>query len=308
MKWDDYRIVLGVARAGSIRKAALGLALDHSTVSKRLAAIEGELEARLFDRTPEGYVPTDTGTALVRAAENIEEAALAAERAIAGADRALEGPVTVSMPDIIAYHLLVDELDRFCDEHPDIELTLKLSFGLVDLDRREADVVLRVTDDPPENLVGRRLLTSRHATYASPAYLDSHDFSKVDELGWIGWPGDDTRPNWVVESIFDAAPVRLRMNDLLTRHQAARAGLGLVRLPCFMGDPDPELVRLADDGVKETRELWVLTHPDLRNNARIRKCMSFFADTILAKRDLIEGKTKTLEYSANKVAETVGAE
>lgn len=291
MDWDDLKYFLAVARKGSIRGAAVALGVNHSTVSRRIDACERKLGVRLFERLPSGYLMTPAGEDMMESARRMEEEAAAIDRRVAGRDKRLSGPLRVTMPDAIAQKLLMPDMAAFSDNHPEIELELMISYAFADLNKREADVAIRVTNDPPGHLVGRRIVKYAKAIYASHDYLARHDpTGDPASLSWIGWDCTVPDPQWVRESAYPRAQVRNRAHHVMVQVEAAKAGMGLAMLPCFVGDTEPELRRLPAAEPVPDREIWLLTHEDLRNTARVRRFLDCMAEALLARRDLLEGK------------------
>ncbi|MEN8196747.1 MAG: LysR family transcriptional regulator, partial [Pseudomonadota bacterium] len=175
MDWDDLRFFLAVAHKGSIRAAAAALGVNHSTVSRRIDGFERKLGVRLFERLPTGYLVTPAGEDMMQSARRMEEEAAAIDRRVAGRDHRLSGPLRVTMPDSLAQKLLMPDIVAFSDRHPEIELELVISYVFADLNKREADVAIRMANDPPGHLVGRRVVRQAKAVYASRDYLARHD-------------------------------------------------------------------------------------------------------------------------------------
>lgn len=292
MDWDSLRIVLAVARAGSLSGAARALGVNHSTVFRRLGAIEAELEVRLFERLPGGFLPTAPGEALRVAAGRVEAEVLAAERRLRGQDLRLTGSLRVTAPDTVALKLLPEALAAFRRACPGIDVELSVDNGLADLTRREADVALRPTERPPEALVGRRIAAIAFAVYGAPGYLEATAARPLAEHDWIA-PDDSLRrlaiARWLRESLPEAQVV-LRSDSLMGLFEAARAGLGLATLPCFMADPEPGLRRVEGPLAGTETALWLLTHADLRRTARIRAFLDVVGPWLVARRDLLEGR------------------
>ncbi len=286
MNWDDYRFALALQRAGSVRGAAEALGVNHATVSRRLATLNAQTGSMVFERQDGTYVPTRQGRGLIEAAVRMEDAVFAAQRAAMAQEHAMQGPLTLSLPHILADYLLIDDIDRFSAAFPGIALSVYSSMSFADLDRREADIVVRVSNDPPEHLVGRRLFKYARCCYCTVDYLAVHD---VADVRWLGWPGDADHPGWARATVFPDAPVRLRIEDPIVRHRAAVAGLGLVFEPCFMGDPDRRLVRVPGALVSPDRDIWVLTHPDLKDTPRVTALLRVLVSALTAKRGLIGG-------------------
>ncbi len=285
--WDDYRIILALQRSGSVRGAALSLGVNHATVSRRLSALNRRLGSAAFERIEGQYRATAQGEPLIAAALRMEEAAFAAEREMAGRDRSMTGPLTLSLPDVVAKSLLMDDLGRFSDAHPGIDLTVQTSLSFADLDRREADLVVRITNQPPDHLVGRRLFKYARCCYAAPDYLARTDPA---HMRWLGWPDDPEAPAWVKETICPEVPVGMRIDDPMVRHRAAVAGHGLIFDTCFVADREPGLVRLPGALPIPDRDIWVLTHRDMKGAPKITALFRFLAAAISSRRDLIEGR------------------
>lgn len=286
-EWDDYRFALALERSGSIRGAAQILGVNHATVSRRLTALNARLGVPAFERVGGIYRPTSQGKPLVAAALHMEEAVYSAERETIGLERAMSGLLTLSLPDTVAQYLLIEELGHFSAAFPAVQLILHTSHSFASLDRREADVVVRITNDPPDHLVGRRLFKYARCHYCTAKYLADHD---PHCMRWLGWPDDPDQPDWIRDSVYPETPVGLRIEDPLVRHAAALAGQGLIFEACFLADRDPRLVRLPGSSPSPDRDIWVLTHPDLKDTRRVSTLMRFLYEAISAKRDIIEGR------------------
>lgn len=293
--WDDVRLFLELTRQGSARGAAQALGLSHSTVVRRVERLESSLGARLFDRDFTGYRPTPAGQTLLDSALKAEEAILTADRQLHGRDASLSGEITLTMPDLLAYYFLMPELVTFTERYPEIDLKMLISYDVFDLARREADIALRVYVDqrmPPDDLVGRKLETVWSCYYASKAYLDQHDLTaKEPTARWIGWSDDEPFPEWVRNSPFPHIPAYGYLNNAMLQARAVQCGFGLGALPCFVGDALPGVVRVPGCEPYSNYELWMLSHPDLRDTARHRVFREFIAELFKNRQDTIQGIT-----------------
>jgi len=273
LNWDDLRVVLAIARGGGLAGAARSLRVNHSSVYRRLDALEARLQVRLFERGRAAYRLTLEGELLTDAAQRMETEALAAQRRVLGRDLKLSGTIRVSTTEVLGLHLLPPLLREFPQRYPEIEIELSINNRLVDLTRRDADVAVRAAEQAPEHLVGRRISKSALAAYAHRSTLlrgtrgralADHPWLTLDES-----LAHAPQSRWLREHVPQARG-HFRFDSLEALRQGVRAGLGAGVLPCFVGDADRELERLTPPVTMGEFGIWVLTHPDLRRSARIR--------------------------------------
>ncbi len=293
LNWDDLRFVRAVAEAGSVRKGASQLKVSHQTVARRIASLEAKLGTTLFLRTTEGYLLTPAAEEIVRAAEEVEDViGNAARRAMAESLRPA-GVVRVGILDSIM-PFLAEPFAAFCETYPEIAIEVVEAGQLVDFSKRQADVALRSTDKPPNELVGRRLAAFRTAIYASPKYLKRAPRRRpLEDHVWIGWdaPRDRARPAQWMQQQVPKATIAARVSSFSSLIHLIREGVGVGILACAVGDQEPDLVRVRSNPIEEIDvSLWILTHPDLRRSARIRAFMDFVSERIVRHRPLLEGK------------------
>ncbi len=273
LDWSDYRIVLEIARAGSLTLAGRQSGRSHATLFRRLNAIEERLGTRLFDRHRSGYALTKAGEAVVAAARAFEELAVSTERELADLDRRAEGLVTLTTTDALFSGLIADALTRFRQETPAIALEIRLSNDLHDLARREADIAVRPTTAPEPHLFGRSLGTIRQAVYA-PAHI-------ADDAG-LPWIGPAASMNYVQYERWlrrqGAGEAAMEVEGTLGIHAAVRAGAGRAVLPCYLGEADEGLRRCGPAVEELGIPLWILIHPDLKDVARVRRVLEFLGE------------------------------
>jgi DNA-binding transcriptional LysR family regulator len=291
--WDDLQVFLAVFRSGSLRGAARMLQLNHATVNRRLKALEAGFGARLFDRTPGGFAPTQAGDDLLEYAERVEEELFQAQQQIAERDTELSGEVKVSFPYAILKGFLAPDLHRFSQLYPGINLDMELTDRFSDLLRLEADVSIRMAHGVNDDVVGRRLVQYAKSIYAAPG-LASELGSIPDTLEqnqtWIGWHAGDGENGWVRNTPYPNLPARHNLPSHALQLEMARAGLGIAMLPCFLGDQDRDLVRVPGAVAIPDRSIWLLLRSDLRKTARMRTFVDFIATAILSHRNLLEGQ------------------
>ncbi len=285
MNWDDLRFFLALAREGSVSGAGRTLGVKHTTVARRIRAFEERLGTRLFDRLSDGYAMTQVAENMFEHALEMEALAQAVDRDAFGHDAELSGPLKLTMAHDVADRLIVPKLRTFTEAYPHIDLQLLTTSGLVDFAAREADIAVRLTAKPPEELVGREVVRLQHGVYGTTRTLRR----RTDQVDVILFRSDDERPPWVTENFPNARTV-LRVDDVSSMAAATRNHLGLSRMPCFMGDADAGLRRLDVPLTPSDWGVWILSHVDLRATARVRVCREFLLEIIESQRALIQGE------------------
>ena len=279
MDWDDYQYFLAVAGGGSVSAAARGLGQSHSTVLRRLDKLEAALAVRLFERFQTGYVLTASGEELLSLLAPVAEGMQDIERKLGGQDAALQGTIRVTTTDTLMA-LLLPALSEFRQTYPGIQLQVTVNNSFLNLSRRDADVAIRPSNTPPDNLVGRKLGRLRTAPYAAEAYLRRRGPIEGWDYDWVA-PDDSLahlrQARWLREHV---PPERhaISVDSLFGMAAAVEAGLGAGMLLCLLADARPGLVRLADPDPALDTDVWILTHPDLRRVNRIRVFTAFLFD------------------------------
>jgi len=300
--WDDVRHFLALARTGSVRAAGSLLGVSHSTVARRVEALEQRLGVRLFDRHRDGYLLTDAGREMVPGAERVEREMAALERGLAGQDARLEGPVRVTCTDAFIAKILLRILRPLCEAHPGIELELDAEAKNLDLSKREADVALRAflpTAAPPEHLIGRRLVPITVCNYVGTAHAARLDPEQgAQPVRWLGSNLTKVVEELAASSSYPEAPVWGTFASMEVMAEAARAGLGMVMLPTYAGDPDPGLTRLPKPDLRHVADFWLLSHGDLRDNARLRATREAIATGLLQRAALFRGEAEAWRETA----------
>jgi DNA-binding transcriptional LysR family regulator len=283
--WDDVRYFLTLQRHATLAAAGAALSLDPTTVGRRLVKLEDELGARLFDRTPNGYVLTEAGHRLLPRAERIEREALGVERDVAGEDQRLEGVVRLTATEMLTTRFIAPQLRRFRERYPEIQLELQCTNLDVNLARREADIALRLSRPTQEDLIIKRLSFIHLGLYASLDYVDRFGLPRESLAGHQMILFANTRPfrreNEWIESHMDGARVALRSDSVSATYSATVAGTGIGLLPCQVADHDRHLVRVPVDGAPEPRQIWQAVHKDLRDSARIRAVLDFLGKALM---------------------------
>ena len=291
LAWDDLRFVLAIARSGNLRAAAAALGVNHSTMFRRLNAAEAALGAKLFERLAAGYRPTEAGLRLIEAAERIETETLALDRELTGRDTRLTGTLRVTASETLAFGMLTGEIAIFRQRHPGIVVELLVDNRVLDLSRREADIALRATRPAQGDLFGRKLADVRWCFYGAagaPAPRSRRELAQYPIVRWAEASQPTKAAAWLAENMADA-PAGYRTGSLVNQFMAAKAGLGLALLPCYLGDADDGLVRVLAPLPDLITELWLITHRSLKDTARIRAFMEVVGDGLKRRMATISG-------------------
>lgn len=294
LAWDDLRLVLALAERGTLSGAAAQLQLSHPTLSRRLHACEQRLGARLVERLPGGLRLTEVGGEMHAVAVRLRDEIAQLERRIAGRDDSADGPVRLTAPDAVAEYLLPGMLAELCTQQRGLSIELRVANQLLSLARREADLALRITASPAENLKGRRVGAVAMAVYAAESLrlpAKALDDPCRSGLPWVGFdaglacsgPG-----RWLSTRVAEQ-DIRLKANTLLGAAQAVRAGIGCGLLPCFVGGSIPGLRQLGEPLPELEQPLWLLAHAEMAALPRIRRASAALAASLRRAAPLLQG-------------------
>ena len=297
LDWNDLRYFLAVCRAGTLAGAARDLRVRHSTVGRRVEALEQALAVSLFKRTPDGFVLTDAGAGIRPLAEQAERAAVAIERQVAGGDTRIEGVVRVTASEAFS-GFLVRRLATLHERHPALVVEVLSGNRSFDLTRGEADLALRITKTTQSDLVCKRIGVAGWSVYAAAAYLARRGTpASLDDLSGHAVIGYDETMAQVPGALWldnhaAAAEVVMRGNSIVAVLNATIVGMGIAVLPCFLAEAEPSLKRLSDD-VIGTREIWLVFHPDVAKMARIRTVIDFVTEVIASDAATLRGDRRS---------------
>lgn len=275
--WENLRFFVAVAQSGSLSAAARRLKVDHATVSRRLNALEAELNMRLVDRLPRACQLTATGRQILEFAAKMEDNAFAIERLALAEQAPMQGTVTISAPPVLANNLFANHLHAFAQSHPGIRLAIASQARSVSLGRREADIAVRLFRPEEPQSVTRKLGEMAFGLYASRGYVQASESDNWAFIGYEAQYAEMPHQKWL-QSIAQGRRIVCEVSDITTQQATARTGIGVAGLPVFMGDRDPALQRLLFDGEPFHREIWLVVHPDLRHSPMIRAVIDFIVD------------------------------
>lgn len=269
---NDLRLVALIAETGSLSGAARRLGVNHATVFRRLGRLETQLGVRLFERGGGRYHATAAGEAVAQAGVRLQATASEALLKVSGQDLRPSGEVRITSTDSLALGPLPKALAVCRARYPDIRLSVEVDNRAFNLSRRDADIALRPTSAPPDYLIGVRIAALPFAIYGSADYLAAAGERPLPAHAWVALDDSYTAHRTLrwLEQHLPLANVGYRTSSFGCIHQACSDGLGLALLPCFLGDDSPALRRVGEPLQDCASELWLLTHPDLRDTTRVK--------------------------------------
>lgn len=274
IRWDDLQYVLTVAKEGSVSAAAKALGVNHSTVLRRLTAFEYRHKLQVFHKLPTGYKLTVEGQRLLESAFSIESTVRSLERKIFGQEMKLEGQLRLTTTDALLRLVLGKYLADFHRFYPRIQLELCVTSQSLELSKLEADVAIRPAQALPEDHVGIRLCDMAFGVYGAPDYISrlqgKHPLESAHWLEMI--QGSASRS---VSNSISQERVVLKADSFEPLLSAAEQGIGLTYLPCFVGESSEKLQRIDIEVEHKGTGLWIMTHKDLENAARVKAFFEF---------------------------------
>jgi len=282
--WNDLRYLLAVSRAGSLAGAARSLGVRHTTVSRRIEALEAALAASLFTRTPDGMTLTEAGVAVLPLAEEVERTVETMERRVAGDDDRVEGVVRLTTSEALS-GFLVRRLGELQNRYPNLTVDVLSTNASLDLARGEADMALRLVPTAQADLVSKRLCDAGWSLYAAEGYVarmgrpsDPNTLAGHNIVGFDETMAKTPGAVWL-DAHADGGHIVMRCNSIIAAMNAMIAGMGVGMVPCFLAEDEPTLTRLTD-AVLSTRGVWVVFHPDVAKIKRVRAVIDFVTEIV----------------------------
>jgi DNA-binding transcriptional LysR family regulator len=277
----DLTLVLALVRGRSLARAAELLQVDVSTVFRAVRRLEAALGVALFEKNRRGYEPSETAQALAEQAERAEQALDAARMALEQGKQVVSGTVRLTCTDAVLSSLLLPALARFMPNYPALSLDVVTSNDFANLSRHDADLALRLTNQPPEHLIGRRLA---RVSYVVCVRADGEDHSDLPRQRWIA--PDESMPDhptvlWRLRELPGVMP-SYRCSSMYAVTQLTRAGLGVAALPDFILRSQPELQAISPPLAGCDTELWLLTRPDCRALRSVQTLFEALSNALMA--------------------------
>jgi len=284
--WDDLKLFLAAARSGRLVAAGRATGLNHTTIARRLTALEGAVGARLFDRSPRGVALTGAGLVLLDHATRMERELDAATALIGGHDAAIAGEVRLSTPEAFGMAIVAPAVRIFRERYPALTLELLPESRAVSLANREADVAITLNPPTRGRLMTRRLIDYRLGLYASRDYLDRRgpiasveDLPAHDFAGYIDTMLDLPELAYLHEIGAAIDPV-FRSTSSAAQQAAVAAGMGLALLHRFAAREDARLVPVLEVPVDIVRSYWLVVHADRQHLPRVRAVIDFIDELV----------------------------
>ena len=293
--WNDIRFFLELSRKGRLTEVAKALKVDHTTVSRRVLALEEKLDARLFESTSRGFVLTEAGERLLPLAEQMESASATIQDMVGGENQALTGTIRLGVPEGFGSQFLVHELPAFQRQHLDLELEFLANDRFVSLSKREADLSITLGRPKSGRLVSRKLTDYRLRLYATRDYLartppirQREDLRHHNFISYI----DELVPDpqlLYLSDIVSNPTVNLKSSSIIFQFQATLAGAGIGILHCFAAEEYPELVAILPDEISIEKSYWLNTPTDIHDLARVKAVSDFLSEVVIRRRNKLLG-------------------
>jgi molybdate transport repressor ModE-like protein len=290
LDWEDIRVFAALARHGSLSAAARALLVNHATIARRVQSLQDALGERLVERRPDGYVLTPAGTRTLIAATDMEVAA--ASMARSGPDDSPRGLVRINAPPSLSQRFLVPRLARLSRQHPGLDIDVATGFRAVSLERREADIAVRLGRPEDGDVIAKRLAPLGFGFYASAAYLDQVD--RGMEAALIGFDEANTylpEASWLARH-FPRMRVAFRATGQVAQAAAAKESAGIALLWHFIVRKEDQLIPCQLGVVPPTRDIWLVTRRQDRKDLPIRLVSDFLSEIFEQEASLFEGPSQ----------------
>ncbi|MDM0016679.1 LysR family transcriptional regulator [Variovorax saccharolyticus] len=293
MDWDNLRFFLELSRTGTLVGAARRLAVDHTTVARRIQALEKQVGGALFSREADGHRLTEAGRRLQPQVEAMEAAFRTVERSAPASQEGLSGLVRIGATEGFGTVVLAPQLALFAQAHPKLVIDLLAMPRLVHLSRREADIVISLERPARGPVVVAKLSDYVLRLYASRQYLAKHDpiRTREDLRGhtFVSYVDDllFSKELQYLDELYKPDSFALRSTSILAQHQATAAGAGIAVLPAFIAERDKSLRRVLPAEANFTRTFWMSVPAETRHLARMKAVWDFLRETVEAQRGVL---------------------
>lgn len=274
LDWNSLHLLLVLGEFGEVQAAAKYFKVDPTTITRRLKRLESDIGVKLIERIRGGVVFSKSAERFIDAAKKLEADLASAVQETEAVS--LSGTIRISMLDFVA-DIIMPELAKFQSDNPEVRLEIRESYSEDKIERGETDIAVRLSGNPNQGLVGRRVANVTMSVFG------------VQELGvylknqaWISWSlraGRQRNDAWIT-SISEGARITSRTDSLVSQARLAAEGVGIAALPDALVRSDPRFARLQKIQSGWSEELWVLTHSELRHVPRINAATKLISDAL----------------------------
>jgi DNA-binding transcriptional LysR family regulator len=301
MNWDDIKIFLEVARAERLSTAAKRLAMDASTVSRRLHKLEESVATKLFDRTQEGHVLTPDGEMLLSSACKMEQDAQHALSSIHNNNEENCGLVRIGVTEALGNFFVSPNLLALQQQHPNIDVHLLLFSRYVKISRNEADIAIAVEKPKSTSMIVSKLCDYKLQLYAHQDYLDKNleqypqgillehlaDHKWVTYVDNLIFTDQLSYTKELERHLASELKASFSSTSIISQYFAIKSGLGIGVLPCFLADQDKNLIKLHSQEITITRSFWLVTHPESKRLSHVNTVWQYLKQLVLDHADLL---------------------
>ncbi len=275
MNWDDIKFFLEVARSERLSVAAKRLAIDTSTLSRRLHKLEESLATKLFERTVDGHVLTADGTELLQYARRMELDAGQAFLAIKEQKNLNSGRVRIGVTEAFGNFFIAPHLVELKNAFPNIQIELLHFSRDVKISRNEADIAIAVEKPKSTSTIIAKLCDYQLQLYGHASYLkdlrDEVSISQLSKYQWVSYVDNllyTEQLSYLKELNPDIEP-SFQSTSITSQYSAIKSGLGIGILPCFLAEQDTSLVKLCINEIKLVRSFYLVTHPESKRLSQV---------------------------------------
>ncbi|MDP4534319.1 LysR family transcriptional regulator [Marinobacter salarius] len=296
MDWDNFRYFLELSRAGRLTTAARRLGVDHTTVSRRIKALEKSMDSQLFIRDTTGYRLTEAGQALLPSVETMEDAGLRIEASLPNQVERLSGTVRIGVTEGYGNVIVARNLHALTERYPFLSLDLLALPRAVRLSRHEADIVITLERPQRGPFVMTKLTDYTLKLYGSKTQFgQSNAIRNREQLAqyrFVSYVDDLVFSNELkfLDEVIGSGEVSIRSTSVLAQQELIASGAGIGILPSFSADPDPRLVSLLPEEIAFTRTFWMVMPEDLRSVARVRVVWDHLREVVDVSQSLLAGE------------------
>lgn len=304
LNWDDLKFFLEVARTRKASSAAKRLAVDYTTVSRRITSLENSLGTLLFEKSRgNGFVLTAEGQRLLGYAESIESTLHLACEQVSGSGLALSGHIRIGCTEGFGSFFITPQLSHFVDDYPDISVDILPLPHFISLSKREADIVIALERPEHGPYVCCKLCDYNLRLYATQEYLDSHaplnSTADLAEHTFISYVDDLAFSSELLylSNLLPGAQAQLRSTSVIAQYQAALQGRAVAILPCFLAEQDSRLIPVLAEEVNITRHFWMYCREDLRKLKRITVLWDYIREVTELNQGLLLGRSREVRFA-----------